>query len=565
MARQHLLFIETSGNQSYIYATNKLRENIGASELTYRAGTQWVLDAAGFPEAPTGEPRAYRKWLAAGPKRLGVEVVLATSGKALLVVAEREQARQILAVLTRRAATAAPGLSVSGAIVDLPSRQTDDVARAIGAVHRRFNANRDLLPTPAQRFAMLPFCQPCATSGLPASDFGSEAAGRDESIPLAAPALAKRACAGDWFARIRQVFRNNDADFYIAASADQLEREFEDLPWLAVVHSDGNGLGQIMMQFDRWLQPGDDYLATLRDFSVQLDEATENAFYRACQRLRDAGAAREPRTGERRRLPVVPLLLGGDDLTALVHGHHALPFARSFLRSFEDESSRQPTIARIAQHALGAGRLSVAAGVAIVKTHFPFHSAYDLAESLLRSAKAVKRKVPSVDGRHPHPCSALDFHVLFDAAYTSLAAIREQRRTAADGRRLWGGPYVVTREEELGASPGREWAHRHHLDALLARVNIINRRDAEQRAQLPRSQLHMLREALAQGKDVADARLRELGWLNEKGLADLLEASGSLFDEATDPGATRFLDALGSAGFWGDEAVETSATEEREQ
>ncbi|MCS6785412.1 MAG: hypothetical protein NZ524_00045 [Thiobacillaceae bacterium] len=536
----HLVFIETSANQAYIYATNRLRENIGASELTWRAGCRWPLASAGLdPGGRSAEPQALRDWLRGAPRANGVEVVLAASGKALLLVDARSRAEAIVAEVSACAAREAPGLSVCGAIVELSDRTDPKAcAKAMREVHERFETNRQAM---AQvRFAWLPYTVACASSGLPAC-------GQQAGEFLSAPSLAKRTAAPEWFTRIRAVMRERTRDLFITQSLDQLEAKFDDLTWVGLVFADGNGLGQIMLRFDQWLQPDEDYFDALRRFSVELDEACERAFVRACDHLAGLGAVQQLARGGR-RLPLVPLILGGDDLTVAIDGRYALPFTDQYLRAFEEETGAQPTVSAIARRALGAARLSAAAGIAIVKPHFPFHSAHDLAEGLLRSAKTVKRKV--VRNGQPYPASALDFHLLLDAAYTGLETIRAHRM-GAGGERLWGGPYVVTPLEELQEVDDPTWARHHHLDRLRARVQALRARDEEGRRRLPNSQMHALREALALGRTLADARLREFAWLRGQGLETLLEAEGSLFYCEDGVTATQFVDALTSVDYWG--------------
>ncbi len=416
-----LVFLETSGNQAYLFATNKLKENVGASQLTYLAGAEWAKQAA---------------------EQCGAKCIIKTSGKALLVAPTREVGMEIVAQVTRTALREAPGLQVSGAVVDLSCGQSSALALA----HEQFARNHEAMG--AQRFPVLPWSEPCATLGRPAAGRAKE--GGDEQPCFSAEALAKRAAAPAWSTRIRELFKEKGgkagADrLFPETDIDTLQRRFEGSQWLGVVFSDGNGLGQIFIDLERHLKTlrerGEsmgDLRKTTSDFSKELECATEEAFYAACDHIHRIGASVERRrhgraAGNDYRIPVIPLVLGGDDMTVLVQGEYALPFARRFLEAFERataDAGRCPTLTRVAEVALGAPWLSACAGVALVKHHFPFHLAHALAESLLRSAKLVKQKVRPAGGQQaPFPVSALDFHLMLDPSHTDLGTIRAERLT----------------------------------------------------------------------------------------------------------------------------------------
>jgi hypothetical protein len=341
---------------------------------------------------------------------------------------------------------------------------------------------------------------------------------------------------------------------------------------VAVVHSDGNGLGDIFMNFARYtgcMSAGDNrvYADKLRKFSLDLDYCTEKAFVAAMRKVDRAGGGNS--------LPLVPVVLGGDDMTVVCDGRIALQFARDFLVAFEEESGRataqgdeatETVLSEVARAAYGVSRLSACAGIAIVKAHFPFSAAYDLSEDLLLSAKQVKKRVTTKingDGGGglavPWPSSALDFHILYDSSAGDLDRIRARLHVDGGNTRLYGRPLVVTARQQLSGARGLEWVDRHHWEDFEERVGALLEKDEEGSKRLPNSQVHDLRSGLFLGSEEADARFRLIRHrYTSQNIEKLVgDASrGSLFwveegEGGTGGGikVTGFLDAVDAADF----------------
>jgi hypothetical protein len=139
---------------------------------------------------------------------------------------------------------------------------------------------------------------------------------------------------------------------------------------IAVIHADGNGLGQLIPNLK----------IPLSEFSKKLDDATKKAFDDA----RDDS------------MDIREVVLGGDDVTVICNANNALEFTKRFLANFEKETS----------DAFGEKkRLTACAGIAYTNEKYPFHYAVNLAESL---CSATKKHAKNLNGNLAP--SSLMFH-----------------------------------------------------------------------------------------------------------------------------------------------------------
>ena len=462
----YLINLETSGNQAYIFASNKLRNIVGASELLYRVGTSYVeralksVSGRDFKvENITKEPAIEEE---GSPE---FEVVIATSGKALLLAKDRERAKKFIEEWSSIIIDEAPGVDAL-AVCSESSFDVlggiDEYLKVFRETEREMTLLRIREGSSLARFQRLPVVAECAFSGLPASYM-------EDGRPVSEKSRAQRIASRD--ARIRKRMRElfpGNAPEEILNGLDGLEKS----DWLAVIHADGNGLGQLFINFKDHVKSlvkeakGRDYINYYRNFSSALDNISRQAFNKT---VHDIWRQKDDP-------PIVPIVVGGDDLTVVMDGYDSLRFAECFMRNFCEATQIDPDTKVILQ-AAEMNRLGMCAGISIAKPHFPFSQSYNLAEELMKSAKLVKNQYGA-------EAIALDFHILYDSVISSLSDIREKLKI--DDRVLSQKPFVVYRN--ASRENNLEWSVSHDFVQFEAAVNAIKN--------LPSSQAHQVRDSL---------------------------------------------------------------------
>jgi len=484
----YLVMLQTNSNQPFIFSSPRLREQIGASfEITLLSkwvkdkaeelldtktlpSSFWVSDSSGkvivrFTEAD-GDPKELAKRLirevtlraltdAPGLDVTGVFIPAAPGALEAKDLEKLDRAFSEYSLNRRPAAARFPQFPFleRGSESALPASPmlTEDDCREL----RRYA--RETLDVPLLTDEDTNFSPPTQTD-------------QDAQEALSLPSRVKRAWSrsarrlqlkdivsrwspedqSSWSKRIKELsedpFQLEEA-FQDIPQLDETSDTFTALSTVGVIHIDGNGVGAIMRDLGKAFKGVCCHLDSLeeaaynhKDNPCNIDEGRFQWFvmevnYRLDGVVKEAVARSWAdveylaKDDDIDVVPVVPIIVGGDDVTIYTDGRYAIAFAEAYIDHYEELTKDDDLLSVLAIVAGGKktdaperdcfeikdyiiqepGSLTASAGVAIVGRNFPFHIAYDLAEGLVSRGKKLGKKKDTV------PCSTIDFHVLRDA------------------------------------------------------------------------------------------------------------------------------------------------------
>lgn len=443
--------LDTAGIQNYIFNSNDLRENIGGSELARQATSDWVGEALDatipnqhhnyHPHRNPQQPYDANFFIdkAADDQTGAAEVIYSGGGKTAILFggSNHEQlAKDFVYALSKKILLNATGLALyAGHDSYLWGDKSKSLPETISAALRNLTELRGKLPPPLPTLG-LSVTAVCGSTGLPANVVQWEDNQERPTFRSQQVAQKRAISEVEGKKRLRDLFSFVEGSgLQWTDDLDLIGRVSEEGDsYIAVVHADGNGMGQRIANLAKMYQqehPQEPrrYITALRTLSEQLNSTARIALQNTINALvahlqTEAGRDQYVTKNGKRYLPFRPIVFGGDDVTFVCAGNWGLALAHRYLHELEQQSFNDA-----APYAC--------AGVAIVKTHYPFARAYELSEEL---AKSAKKRVLAVDASKN--ASAIDWHISSSGLSGALKEIRQREYMGADGP-LWSRPLLL--------------------------------------------------------------------------------------------------------------------------
>lgn len=216
--------------------------------------------------------------------------------------------------------------------------------------------------------------------------------------------------------------------------------------YFGVLHANGNGLSEWLTAVREDISDTPQHYAEIfKALSETFEKITIAATRQAAQNVLvpHVQLRHDAQGKDLQVLPARPLILGADNLTIIVRGDLAIPFAQEFLEAFEHHSKDLLTQLKQVDEKIKRPlpkNLTACAGIAFIESSQSFYLAYGLAESLCQMAKKQSRQVRTPDGGIP---SSLAFHRITTSVIDDYDTLCQRELFTSAGWLLSMQPYFV--------------------------------------------------------------------------------------------------------------------------
>lgn len=455
---RYLYGASVQGIQQFVFRTNKLKSIVGASELVARICTREFTDLLGHTDDD--------RWIEE-------HRVVSAAGN-IKYILEEEDCRRAVREFPKQIMTIAPGITISQAVIQYD--EAAEFSSLVDELETSLKAQRNRPASPL--FVGQLGIRRDARTGEPLLNGKAPSESADE-YASSIPDLCKKS------------FGSDVSPKQIAFDVSKLTSKND---WIAIVHVDGNSMGQVVQKIGR---DRDRFAA----FSKSLDKVTELS-------ANDAFNSIKASFDNSDTIPIRPVFLGGDDMTVIIRAELAIEYTKAYMRAFEKHSESELGQYLSGVFAEGEKHLTSCGGIAFVKSSYPFYYGCNLAEQLCSEAKKVSRSKRASENALMESC--LIFHKVQDSFIRDYKDI-EERELKAGEVSFKVGPYFLNVEP--------------CLDSLLNMAKSLDGDDADG----IRSDLREYLTLLHEDHNKARQRLERLKSENagQKGLIDEL-TSGSV-------------------------------------